>query len=225
MQSSYDSLKSERQSGNIIVVIILVVLLVASLGFGFWAYAGMVDNKNNVDKKVTTASEIVKQQTATEKDKEYAEKDKSPYRKYSGPNTYGAVSFQYPKTWSAYISEGSTDQSDPINGYLNPDVVPGVESGAAYALRFKVVGQSYDEVLKEFGGDADGTALNVSPFRAKNVSNLLGSRLVGTISDNPKKVNMVVLPIRDKTLEIWTESDQFVADFNNIILPTLTFSP
>jgi len=36
---------------------------------------------------------------------------------------------------------------------------------------------------------------------------------------------MILLPLRDKTLKISTESQQFVGDFDNIILANLKFVP
>jgi hypothetical protein len=40
-----------------------------------------------------------------------------------------------------------------------------------------------------------------------------------------QKGTMVILPLRDKTLEVWTESDAYLSDFKNYVLPNLTFSP
>jgi len=45
----------------------------------------------------------------------------------------------------------------------------------------------------------------------------------GQIEPN-KTVSMVILPLRDKTIEISTQGDQFRSDFTNNILPNLTFS-
>jgi hypothetical protein len=36
---------------------------------------------------------------------------------------------------------------------------------------------------------------------------------------------MLVIKVRDKTLEISTESNDYLNDFNNIILASLTFVP
>jgi hypothetical protein len=36
---------------------------------------------------------------------------------------------------------------------------------------------------------------------------------------------MVLLPMRDKTLEIWTESNDYLNDFNTYVLPNMTFAP
>jgi hypothetical protein len=51
-----------------------------------------------------------------------------------------------------------------------------------------------------------------------------GVRVDGQIADNIQG-SMIILPLRDKTQEIWTESNSFLPDFNNNILPNLTFSP
>ena len=36
---------------------------------------------------------------------------------------------------------------------------------------------------------------------------------------------MLIIPVRDKTLQIYTESSDYLSDFNNIVLPSLTFVP
>jgi hypothetical protein len=36
---------------------------------------------------------------------------------------------------------------------------------------------------------------------------------------------MVVIKVRDKTLKIYTESTDYMSDFNDIVLKNLTFSP
>jgi hypothetical protein len=36
---------------------------------------------------------------------------------------------------------------------------------------------------------------------------------------------MVILPLRDKTLEISTEAAQYQPDFNTYVLPNVTFNP
>jgi hypothetical protein len=53
---------------------------------------------------------------------------------------------------------------------------------------------------------------------------VVGSRIDGEISQK-KQGAMIVMPMRDKTLRLWTESRDYVADFDNIILPGFSFSP
>jgi len=55
-----------------------------------------------------------------------------------------------------------------------------------------------------------------------------GTRLDGAINQTQtgaQNGSLVVIKIRDKTLKIYTESTDFVGDFNNVILSNLTFVP
>ena len=56
------------------LIVIAVALLTAAI-FAIWAYSGRQDFKNNVDKKIETAVEIAKKQTASAKDNEFVEKE------------------------------------------------------------------------------------------------------------------------------------------------------
>lgn len=208
----------------LIPLVISIVLFVAAAGFGMWAFAGMQDYKNNSDKKVATAVEIAQQQTSTAKDKEFVEKEKSPLKEYKGPAAFGTISMQYPKTWSAFITEAANNSGTPIDGYLHPGFVPGVQSGTDFALRVKVVSKQYADELKQFEGKVKTGKVKVSPYSAPKVSGVLGSRVEGEINTGQQDT-LVLFPLRDKTIEISTESAQFKGDFDAIILANLTFVP
>jgi hypothetical protein len=51
-----------------------------------------------------------------------------------------------------------------------------------------------------------------------------GVRLEGFLEKDKEGI-MVMFPLRDKTLRIWTESKEFSGDFNNIVIKKLSFSP
>src|SRR5579871_2836250 len=97
--------KPHHSNGLLISFIVVLLLFITSLVFAVWAYAKMQDYKNNVNQKITAASAVVSQQVSAAKDKQFAEEEKNPLKTYTGPDTYGSVSFQYPKTWSAYIDQ------------------------------------------------------------------------------------------------------------------------
>lgn len=207
----------------LIPLVISIVLFLGAVGFGVWAYTSMQDYKNNSDKKVTSAVEIAEQQTSTAKDKEFLEKEKNPLKQYKGPAAFGTVNIQYPKTWSAFITE--SDKNDtPVDGYLHPNFVPGVQSGTDFALRVKVLSKQYADVLKQYESKVKSGKVKISPYTAPKVSNVLGSRIEGEINTGQQD-SMVLFPLRDKTLEISTESSQFKGDFDSIILANLTFVP
>jgi hypothetical protein len=217
-----------NQSGAINILLIPLILLglffIGALSFAAWAYQGRQDYKNNVDQKISDAVVVAKQQESTVKDKEFAEKEKSPFKTYNGPSAYGSISLQYPKTWSGYVSD-NTGNDPYVDGYFYPGVVPTVTNEkAVFALRIQVVQQSYSDVLTSFQNSVDEGKITVSPYKLPKVSSVVGSRLEGQV-ENEKTGTMILLPMRDKTLKIWTNAVQFRGDLDTYILPNITFSP
>jgi flagellar basal body-associated protein FliL len=216
--------------GNILVIILLVSALVVALGFGVWAFNGRQDYKNNVDKKVAVAVASAKTAQAAALKQQFNEQSKSPYKTFKGAIAYGTISFNYPKTWSAYVDESST--SAPINGYFYPDQVPAVQGITAFALRLELVDSPYDQVLQQYSSQITAGTLRAAayvPPKMKSVANVQpGTKLDGAIGQNqqgPVVGSMVIIKVRDKTLKIYTQSTNFSADFNNVILTDLTFVP
>jgi flagellar basal body-associated protein FliL len=206
----------------LILAIVFGVLTLALGGFGVWAFAERQDYKNNSDQKAAAAAEAASKQTSDSKDAEFLEREKEPYRTYVSPDATGAIKIVYPKSWSAYIDE--SDKSKPAIGYWHPATVPGLKSGTAYALRLEVTNRSYSEEVKSYDAGVRSGAIKISPYVPKNVSGITGARVTGEINKGQKDT-MIVLPLRDKTVRIWTESPDFVKDFDNVVLANLTFTP
>lgn len=207
----------------LIPLIATIVLLLASIGFGFWAFASREDYKNNVDEKVATAVEIAKQQTATEKDNEFIEREKQPLKEYAGPSSFGSVKIKYPKTWNAYVSEKQSGNI-AVDGYFHPNFVPGVDSDASYALRVQVVNDTFDQQARTFDSDVKQGKTRAKPYVPKNVDGTVGLQFTGEIAPR-KQGTLILIKMRDKSLKIWTEADQFEKDLFNNVLANLTFSP
>ncbi len=216
---------NQKGSNTALVAALLFAALLAigALSFGFWAFASRQNYKNNADQIIAAQVKIAQDKTATAKDNEFAQKEKSPLKTYRGPETYGSVLIRYPKSWSAYISQ-SSDSNNPLDGYFHPNFVPDVQSKTSFALRVQVVADAYSDVLAQFSEQVTSGTAKVTPFRAAKVQGTLGSKVVGAI-DSEKQGTMVLFPLRDKTLKIWTESSQYIGDFNKFILPNLSFSP
>lgn len=215
--------KKQKPWGLIIALVVFVLAFLGSSGFAFWAYAEMQDYKNNSDQKVAAAVDAAIEETKKVEEQKYAEQSKSPYLKYSGPDTFGRVRFDYPKTWSATVDESSG--STPVNGFFHRGVVPGPRSGAAFALRLEVLEQPYDRVLGSYESSAKRGTVRVSPFKAERVPAVLGARIDGEV-EREKQGSAVVLPLRDKTIRISTLSGQsFGKDFDDVVLKTLEFTP
>lgn len=222
---SYNSSPSSAGK-NLIIMVLLVILLIASLAFGGWAYSQMKSYKNDSDKKVA-AGIAAEKQTLTKQAQDNF--DKANTKQFLGSPTYGSVSFSYPKTWSAYVD--TTNTSEPINAYFHPDQVPGVNSQTAYALRLELVSTDYSQVVQQFsGGVQQGTitAKAYLPPKLSGVANVQpGTLFSGQINtgDSTQRGTLLAIKVRDKTLEISTESNDYLNDFNNVILSSLSFAP
>jgi hypothetical protein len=220
-------MKTLDQSGRInallIPLILITLMFLGSLGFGLWAYTGREDFKNNVDEKVGVAVKVAIDKAKTEKDNEFIEKEKEPLSTYKSPNELGTINIRYPKTWSAYVDETGRGSAE-LDGYFNPLLVPGVSSGKAYALRLQLINKSFDVEAKSFDGPVKQGKIKAQPYQPKNLPNIVGLRLDGEIRSGVAGV-MILIPLRDKTIKIFTESDQFIPDLERHVLENLNFAP
>jgi hypothetical protein len=212
-----------REDGSInlllIPLILAVVFFLAALGFGLWAYSERTDYKNNVDAKIATAVDVAEKETATEKDNEFIEREKEPLQEYQGPSAFGTIKLKYPKTWSAYV-----DESKGVDGFFHPNFVPGIASNPNYALRVQVVDRPYADELRNFDGAVKQGKAQAVPYKPVNVENIVGTQLTGEIASQ-KSGTLILLPLRDKTVKIWTEADQFKKDFFDNVLANFNFEP
>lgn len=213
-----------------IAVAVLAVLLVIALSFGFWAFSGRQDYKNNTDKKISAAVANAERAQATKLQAQYDEQAKSPYKTFTSGESFGSISFQYPKSWSAYIDQ--TAQAEPINGYFYPDIVPGTTSSTAFALRVELTSNDYSSVVDQYQTSIQAGTVKASaymPPKMKNVKGVqVGLRLDGTINSTLGGVTqngeMIVLQVRDKTLQIYTESNKYLPDLTKV-LASLSYNP
>jgi hypothetical protein len=210
--------------GVIIVIFLLVLMLFASLGFGFWALNGRQYYKNQAAQIVVAAQAKTKVQTQADDAQIFAEQAKQPLRIYTGPQSYGSISVSFPKTWSGYVDDSSQGQA-VVDGYFQPGTIPSIVGSVqnTFALRVQLLAQSYDQILQPYTTNT-ASKLTETPYSLPKEPGVVGTRLSGQIAD--KKVgDMIIIPIRDKTLKVWTESTQYESDFNTYILPNLNFSP
>jgi len=221
-------MKNIAQAGTINILlsplVLVVLLFFAAAGFAFQESSQVQHYKNNVDQIVAQKADDARLQVSQQKDKEFAQKEKYPYATYKGPSPFGSISIQYPKTWSAYVSD-QLQGSSPVTGYCYPLLVPAAELPTnSYALGVQVTQQSYNAVLQQYRGFVQQKTVTVQPYVSPNVPNVVGSRLDGAIQPQ-KQGAMIIMPLRDQTLQIWTESADFKPDFDNIVLPNFTFTP
>jgi hypothetical protein len=224
---SYNS--SSGGGGRTLTTVILSLLLVAALAFGGWAFSKMQDYKTNSDKKSAAAVDAAKKVQAAQLQAAFDEQNKSPFKVFHGSPTYGSISFNYPKTWSAYVD--TSNQSEPINAYFHPNEVPGIQSRTAYALRLELLSTDYSQVIQQLSSQiraGKATARAYLPPKLNGVANVQpGTMFSGQVNvqDQTQNGTLLAIKVRDKTLEISTQSSDYLNDFNNTVLPSLTFAP
>jgi hypothetical protein len=217
-----------NQNGSInvllIPLIVAVLILVGAVAFGSWAYSSRANYKNNTEQQIAAAVSAAKQQTTTQLNNQFAVQQESPYDTYSGPEADGSLILKYPKTWSAYVDDTGASGSN-INGYFYPGVIPSLNSTTSvFSLRVEVINTPYSQTVQQFTGAVAGGEVTVAPYELPLLPTVVGAEVTGKLPGG-QSGTMVVLPIRSQTLEVWTESSQYLNVFNQVILPNLTFSP
>ncbi len=217
-------IRNSRGSILSLTLMILELAIIVGLSvFSYNTYLSRQDYKNNVDSKIAAAVLVAKNQQQTVDNVSYQNQIKYPLANYTGPSDYGSISVNYPKTWSAYVD--TTSNNYLVDGYFNPNYVPSINSQSMpFSLRVQIVNQTYSSTMNNFSSLQQNGLIKVSAYSLPKVPQVVGVMITGQIVNNLDGT-MVVLPLRNETLEIWTIGQNYINDFNSIILPDFSFSP
>ena len=206
--------KYENGSVNVwmIVSIIFMIVALALGGLAIWSYINYSDQKTNVDTIKNTAVAEAKKIQADADEVKFTERDKQPNRQFVGPDDYGRVTFDYPKTWSVYINK-DVSNGGTYEAYFNPVYVPPVSSTQQFAARLKIEQQDYSSVVSSFDQLVKKGDLKSSSITANGVT---GVRLDGNFTKDIRG-SEVIFKIRDKTISVRTDANTFLTDFNALI--------
>ncbi len=202
----------------LVVAVVFIITTVAVTGVMVWALVNYFDQKNNVDTKVDSAVAVAQKEQADIDEAKFDEREKEPNREFVGPEDYGRLAFNYPKTWSVYVEKDASSGST-YEAYLNPVAVPPVSSTQQYALRILIESKDYEQVIESYQSLVKKGDLKSSAVKADDQD---GTRLDGSFSKDIRG-SAVIYKIRDKTATIRTDADTFRADFDQLIT-TITFN-
>lgn len=212
---------------NVFIILFAITLVgfVVGTGFGVWAFMQRQQYKNDAEEMVAAAVAQAEERVAAEEVKKSEEREKSPSRPFMGPDTFGALTFMYPKNWSGLVNQAGS--GDVVDGYFYPTIIPGIKAENFYALRVQIVSNSYDQEVKKLDeAKIKSGKLRITPYRPAKVPSVLGIRVDGEVNPNKKGTGaMVMMPVRDKTIKIYTENDTYLKDFNETIVPSIVFNP
>ena len=216
-------------SGLIKTIVIIVVSLIAItfVGLFIWMFMQYNEARADVEGQISAAVANARDDQAMKDEAVFFEREKYPYKVFSGPVDYGQLTFEYPKIWSVYVAAAATKGGD-FNAYFNPNQVDAVSKDTINALRVTIRDKSFEEVTEEYQRvmDRKDSGLTVQSVVigdvAKN-SEVMANRYTGKIPDTDLNGFIVVFKIRDKTVILQTDSVLFEEDFNKL-LETITFN-
>ncbi len=205
-----------------IVIIILSLVSVTFIGLFVWMFLQYDEVRTDVEGQINVAVAAAKDEQAQKDEEEFLEREKYPYKTFSGPADYGELTFQYPKTWSVYVAADAASGGD-FNAYLNPIQVEAVAKDTINALRVTIRNKSYDDVAAEYQKLLEKKDANLTVETITTEEGVTMNRYAGTIPGTDLNGYVVIFKIRDKTAILQTDSVVFGEDFDKLI-QTVTFN-
>lgn len=201
---------------GLIVVSLLAVLFI---GLFIWMWVKWNDASTNVKGKVDVAVAEAKNELQTKLESEFEEKEKYPYKVFTGPTDLGELSFEYPKTWSLYV-QSSANRGGDYAAYLNPGQVNVVQDDTVMALRVSIKGTLFDQAISDFAEKvrSGDMTLSTTVVNGNNVNVYTGKL------DNEYQGIICVFKLRDKTVMLQTDSISVFSDDFYRILKTVKFN-
>jgi hypothetical protein len=212
-QAPVGPIGSGGRSKKTLIIILLAVGLAITLGLSIWALINYNEAKTNIDGKIDEAVATAQKAQADEDEAKFTAREKEPTRTFVGPDDYGRLTFNYPKTWSVYINKDASTQGGTYEAYLNPVSVPAVSTTQQYALRVTIEEKDYDKVVSSYGTLVKRGDLKSSAVSANGVN---GTRIDGAFSKDIRGT-AVIFKIRDKTMTLRTDANTFLGDFNALV--------
>lgn len=209
--------KRHPHYGQLIALIVLCVLFIIAGAFAVWSYRNYLEASSDLEAKIDQAVVDAKKKQSDIDEKQFAEREKLPVRKFASPDDLGRVSFSYPKTWSVYESTPRTGTTYKV--YFHPTVVPTLAASSnKYAMRLTILQGAYDDYVKSYEKLVKDGKITSSAVSAGGVS---GTRFDGDFNDKLRG-SVVLFKIRDKVLIIRTDLESSRKDFDSVI-KTLSF--
>ena len=219
--SSEPPITYAKQASSLVKTIVIIALSLVSLTFiGLFIWMFMLYNgaKTDVDGQVADAVVAAVDDNTTKLESEFAEREKYPFQTFAGPADYGALTFEYPQTWSVYVARDARNGGD-FEAYFNPIEVYEVSNETIDSLRLAIRDRAFDDVVggyqRELEGDQPKMRLeSVTIGKDKNIT---ANRYTGQIPGTEHNGIVVIFKIRDKTVIMQTDSMSFQKDFDTLL--------
>ncbi len=216
--------KKKISVSDIIKIVIIVILSITTILFVYLfikANADRDEAQSNLDEKINIAVAEAKDAQAAELEAAFAEREKNPYKEFVGPEDYGSLAFEYPKTWSVYVARDASNGGD-FEAYFNPGEVEAVSDSTINALRLIISTSSFENVVANYEWAMNQRDSDLS-IRTIVVNDATANLYEGTIPGTELSGYIVIFKIRDKTAILQSDSILFENDFITL-LDTVTYN-
>lgn len=200
-------------SGAMIGIILLGFGMLLLAGLSIWLFLQYSEQKNNVESIAAKQVADAVKKKGDEDRKYFFDKEKEPNREFVGPDDYGRLTFNFPKTWSTYVDKDGKKGGN-FEAFLSPGFVPPVDvANQRFALRVVIESADFDQVLKKYESPLKKGDLTQSATSSNGQN---GVRFDGNFTKDLRGA-VVIYKVRDKTVSIFTDADTFKPDYENII--------
>lgn len=207
-----------------IAIVILGLTTVAFICLFIYFLNQYNEINTDIQSQIDVAVADAKDEQYEKDQKDFAEREKYPYKTFAGPVDYGELSFKYPKTWSVYIASDLLKTSGDFEAYLNPGEVELISSkNSIYGLRVKIRDKAFETVVAEYQKALEKKNSNLSVESITLKNGTTANKYTGTIPNTEFSGYIIIFKIRDKTAILQTDSILFESDFNKI-LDSVTFN-
>jgi len=204
---------NQNGDGSIVAIISLAVVVVILGGVATWAIMSYNRERETVNQQIASAVEDARADQRAVLEDQFEEERNNPFRTYTAPSVFGGLSLDFPRTWNVYVEDGTRGRVQ-IDLTMHPEIVRDQQSeDDIYAFRMELQDRLFEQVNQSYQRDAERGNLDA---RAVTISGLEGVQYSGEVVRN-KNGQLVVLPYRDKTIVMWTESNRFADDFEEIL--------
>jgi hypothetical protein len=192
----------------IIGILLLAALALGALAAGFAATASK--DKAALSTAAATAAAAAQKAQAKKDQVTYAELNASPFQTYTSPSSLGPFSINFPKSWSATVSESSTDQTQ-VDLIMNPGFIR-TEDGTPNLHAAEVIfsQRTISDYGSQYMGQSGITEADIM------VSGIKGQSYTGTFGDN-RTTRVVLVPVRNEVIAFINEDAAYASDFNTIL--------
>lgn len=213
----FKQLQSDDGEVNLLLISTLLLGL-STVIFGILAIVSFANNQqaqNTVNQAKSQSYKLGQEAQKKTDNKEFALANQLPYREYKAPDLYGNFVIKFPKNWNAYVVEDQSSDTQ-VNLLLHPAAVKLDKSLKvnSYAFRALLINRPQAEIYQS----QFQTAVKSGKLAQKSttVSNI-GATWIDGKFDGQHNGIIVLVPVRDKTLELITDSHEYISEFTQIL--------